>query len=96
MGKQEVSLGESRSFVRGKSEFHLGKVQEAKRAEKREDLGLKIIMKLLYILSYSSAEACVLLQKLRSVKSKNNLELIEKILFCIDIFRNFASETKRQ
>ena len=41
LGKQEVSLGESRSFVRGKSEFPLGKVQEAKRAEKREDLWLK-------------------------------------------------------
>jgi hypothetical protein len=41
LGKQEVSLGESRSFVRGKSEFPLGKVQVAKRAEKREDLGLK-------------------------------------------------------
>ena len=31
LGKQEVSLGESRSFVSGKSEFPLGKVQEAEK-----------------------------------------------------------------
>ena len=29
LGKREVSLGESGSFVRGKSEFPLRKVQEA-------------------------------------------------------------------
>ena len=34
MGKQEVSLGESGSFVRGKSEFPLRKVKEAEKAEK--------------------------------------------------------------
>jgi hypothetical protein len=31
LGKQEVSLGESGSFVRGKSEFPLRKVQEAEK-----------------------------------------------------------------
>ena len=31
LGKQEVSLGESGGFVRGKSEFPLGKVQEAEK-----------------------------------------------------------------
>ena len=30
LGKREVSLGESGSFVRGKSRFPLGKVQRAK------------------------------------------------------------------
>ena len=30
LGKREVSLGESRSFVRGKPGFPLGKVQRAK------------------------------------------------------------------
>jgi hypothetical protein len=29
--KQEVSLGESGSFIRGKSEFPLGKVQRAEK-----------------------------------------------------------------
>ena len=32
--KREVSLGESGSFVRGKSEFPLGKVQEAEKGRK--------------------------------------------------------------
>ena len=31
LGKQEVSLGESGSFIRGKSEFPLGKVQRAEK-----------------------------------------------------------------
>ena len=31
LGKQRVSLGESESFVRGKLEFPLRKVQEAKK-----------------------------------------------------------------
>ena len=31
LGKQEVSLGESGSFIRGKSEFPLGKVQRVEK-----------------------------------------------------------------
>ena len=39
--KQEVSLGESGSFVRGKSKFPLGKVQEAEIGLKTGILGRK-------------------------------------------------------
>ena len=46
LGKRRVSLGESGSFVRGKSEFPLWKVKEA---EKRQFQGKQIIPKFLYI-----------------------------------------------
>lgn len=39
LGKRRVSLGESESFVRGKLEFPLWKVKEAKRAEERQFQG---------------------------------------------------------
>jgi hypothetical protein len=41
LGKREVSLGESGSFLRGKSEFPLGKVKEAEIGRKTGILGRK-------------------------------------------------------
>ena len=50
LGKRKVSVGESGSFVRGKSEFPLRKVKEAELGRKRGYWGKGTAKKLLYIL----------------------------------------------
>ena len=95
--KRRVSLGESGSFVKGKSEFPLRKVQEAEKGWKTGISGQRenseIALHFCFIVTQKTrktrnvfalqkdvAQIIVILQKLRSVKTENNLELIEKML----------------
>ena len=100
LGKRRVSLGESGSFVKGKSEFPLRKVQEAEKGWKTGISGQRenseIALHFCFIVTRKTrnvfalqkdvaqiaqiSQIIVILQKLRSVKTENNLELIEKML----------------
>ena len=103
LGKRRDSLGESGSFIKGKSEFPLRKVQEAEKGWKTGISGQRenseIALHFWFIVTQKTrktrnvfalqkdvaqiaqiSQIIVILQKLRSVKTENNLELIEKML----------------